>query len=429
MSRSTVAIGRMGLLGFAAFVALSMTVTPALGDGMVMAPREYKGSLEELAQEAILVFHPGDDKRSATEDLILKIRVKGDSDRFAWIIPLPAEPESAPEESALFEELHRYVQARLTPRPTKTSGALPSPKSAAPAPAAEAPVEVLSRKDVGNFDVAVVRENQPGALTKWLTDNGFRAPEAADDVIGSYRKKGYVFACVKVSEAAKGKGAEASLHPLRFTFKTGGKDGIYFPMRLTGLQSEPFDVNLYVFYDKWINDRVSRYGFTHRGFSLIWRDYDSPACEPNAGKSWTDPSADPYLKGYESLFPTVTTLFRKLHPGARYYLTNIRANGLRAADVRAWSDDLWLFPYYIDPKMVPYDAREGGPAASGFPAEARSERQSGSRGSGWSDPVTAGGLLFCSLIFVLTGTIALVLAVRIRRAKPGPPDYGNAELG
>src|SRR6185312_4113528 len=135
------------------------------------------------------------------------------------------------------------------------------------------------------------------------------------------------------------------------------------------------DVNLYVFYDKWINDRLSRFGYTHRGFSLIWRDYDSPTCEPNAGKSWTDPSADPYLKGFESIFPTVTSLFRKLHPGARYYLTNIRATGLKAADVRAWSDDLWLFPYYTDPKMVPFDAREGGPASVGFPPEPRVEER------------------------------------------------------
>ena len=408
----------------AAWLALGMAGAPAaMGDGMVMAPRDYKGSLEELAQEAILVFHPGDDKRSATEDLILKIRVRGDSEKFAWIIPLPSEPTTAPEESALFEELHRYVQARLATRSVKSSGGFEA-KSEAPAPAGAAPVEVLSRKDVGSYDVAIVRENQPGALTLWLTDNGFRAPEAAEDVIGSYRKKGYVFACVKVSDAAKGKGTEASLHPLRFSFKTGGKDGIFFPMRLTGLQSEPFDVNLYVFYDKWINDRVSRFGYTHRGFSLTWRDYDSPACEPNAGKSWTDPGADPYLKGYESFFPTVTTLFRKLHPGARYYLTNIRATGLKAADVRAWSDDLWLFPYYTDPKMVPYDAREGGPASAGFPPEPqpRAER---------STPVRGFSIrLSIAVVTSLVGvSIFVALIFRLRNhQKPVPDNSGLGEI-
>lgn len=335
----------------------------ALGDGMVMAPREYKGSLEELAQEAILVFHPGDGKRSATEDMILKIRVRGDVERFAWIIPLPSEPTTSPEDPALFEELHRYVQARLAASSAKPAGGFKATRAAVPTPVAEAPVEVLSRKVVGSFDVAVVRENKPDALLGWLRDNGYKTPEAAGDVIEFYRKKKYVFACVKVSDAAKSQGAEASLHPLRFTFDTNGRDGIFFPMKLTGLQSEPFDVNLYVFHDKWINDRLSRYGYTHRGFSLVWRDYDSPACRPNAGKSWSDPSADPYLKAHASTFPAVAALFQKLHPGARYYLTNIRATGLKAADVRDWSDDLWLFPYYTDPKTVPFDALPGGPAA------------------------------------------------------------------
>jgi Uncharacterized protein conserved in bacteria (DUF2330) len=375
MLGSSSRIGSRICLFLAAWSSLGSLGNPAArGDGMVMAPREYKGSLEELAQEAILVFHPGDEKRSATEDMILKIRVRGDVERFAWIIPLPTEPTTFPEDPALFQELHRYVQARLLEQSARSmKGASDDVKSAAPAPGAMAAVEVLSRKDVGSYDVAVVRENKTGALLDWLVDNGYRTPEAAEDVIGSYRKKGYVFACVKVGDAARAKGAEASLHPLRFTFRTGGRDGIFFPMRLTGLQSEPFDVNLYVFYDKWINDRLSRFGYTHRGFSLVWRDYDTPACQPNAGKSWTDPSADPYLKGHESTFPSVTALFRKLHPGARYYLTNIRATALKAADVRAWSDDLWLFPYYTDPKMVPFDAREGGPASAGFPPGARVE--------------------------------------------------------
>jgi hypothetical protein len=272
-----------------------------------------------------------------------------------------------------------------------------------------AAVEVLSRKDVGSYDVAVVRENKSGALVDWLVENGYRKPESAEDVIGSYRKKGYVFACVKVSDAARTKGAEASLHPLRFTFGTGGRDGIFFPMRLTGLQSEPFDVNLYVFYDKWINDRLSRFGYMHRGFSLIWRDYDTPACQPNAGKSWTDPSADPYLKGHESTFPSVTALFRKLHPGARYYLTNIRATALKAADIRAWSDDLWLFPYYTDPKMVPFDARVGGPASAGFPPEARVEGR----------PEATGKLTKAALIFTVASLAAVSMFIACLRLSRG----------
>ena len=334
-------------------------------DGLVLPPRDYQGSLEERAQEAILIFHPGDATRPATEDLILKVKVEGSADKFAWVIPLPNEPRTGREDARLFEELHRYVQARLSARAAKARVAVGAAKSAAPA-AAEALVEVLSRKVVGSFDVAVVRERQAGALNGWLRDNGYRAVED-DDLVAWYRKKGYVFACIKVADAALAKGSSVELHPLRFSFETGGRDGIYFPMRLTGLQRERFDVNLYVFYNKWVNDRVSRFGYIHRGFERVWRDYDSPECPPNAGKSWSDPAADPYLRGFAGLFPTVTALVRKLHPGERYYLTNIQARGLAPRDVRDWPDDLWLFPYYTDRRMVPFDARPGGPAAAAYP--------------------------------------------------------------
>ena len=58
---------------------------------------------------------------------------------------------------------------------------------------------------------------------------------------------------------------------------------------------------------------------------------------------------------------------QKLHPGERYYLTNIQAFQLKPEDVREWSDDLWLFPYYTDRKFVPFDARPGGAAAAAWP--------------------------------------------------------------
>ena len=45
--------------------------------------------------------------------------------------------------------------------------------------------------------------------------------------------------------------------------------------------------------------------------------------------------------------------------GAANDLDLIRLN------VRDWDNDLWMFPYYVDKKMVPYDAEEGGVAASG----------------------------------------------------------------
>lgn len=352
----------------------------ATADGKLFAPRDYQGSLEERSQEAIIVFNQGDKRTSSVEDLILKIRVVGPVEQFAWVVPLPNQPVTAREDPKLFEELFRYVEARrqeLVSREKKNFGG-----TFGAAAEKEEGVEVLSREVVGSFDVAVVRERNRGALHDWLIREGYQGLENADDVIGHYRDKGYVFACVKVTDAAVadlkradraktpyGSNEEqaADLHPLRFTFETGGRDGIYFPMKMTGLQTEPFDVNLYVFYRAWINDRLNRFGYEHQGFVRRFRDWDTPKCTPNAGKLWCKAKHDPYLARYAKRMPTVVDFFKERHMDKRFYLTNIQARGVKPDEVRRWKNDLWLFPYYIDRDFTPYDARPGEPGA---PAEA-----------------------------------------------------------
>lgn len=331
-------------------------VTSLHADGKVFAPRTYKGSLEERSQEAIIIFtNDPSEERSGFEHVILKITVEGGVDNFAWVVPFPNEPKVEKEDGKLFAELFNYVQAR-SPR-WSAPGAKSEVKSEKKSEDVR-PVEVLSRKTVGSYDVAVVRENQAGALNRWLETEDYQPIVGGEDVIEFYRKKGYVFACIKVADTALAEKKSAELHPLRFSFSTGGYDGIYYPMKLTGLQKQNFLVNLYVFYGAWLNDHRNDYGFERRGFHLVFRDWDEPDCEPNAGKRWADPNSDPYLRPYVHSLPTTTKLFAKLHPDRKFYLTNVQGR-FAPADVRNWKDDLWLYPYYVDKSMVPYDARTG----------------------------------------------------------------------
>jgi len=359
MRRSAAALAAMG--------AALHTPRPAAADGMVAPvatpPGLYAGSVEERAQEAVIVFHGSETPGGAVEDLLLKISVQGDAKAFGWVVPFPAEPAMAKEDPAIFRELHDYVEQRLYAGRLKVSVLSGGDRHVPAAPAADEPVEVLVRKVVGIYDIAVVRENAEGGLEAWLEKERYRKPANAGDVIGFYRKKGYVFACLKVSDAELDQDRPVDLHPVRFTFKTGGRDGIFFPMKMTGLQTAPFDVNLHVFYKAWINDRLSKYGYVHRGFRLRYRDWDTPACVPNGGKAWSAPDTDPFLKDLAVRIPAVAAFFQKRHPGERYYLTTIQASGLKPDDVREWTNDLWLFPYYVDTSFVPFDARPGGPAA------------------------------------------------------------------
>lgn len=336
----------------------------ALGDGIMLAKMGVleANALSEDSQEAIIVFHDAWAAKEAVEDLILKVRVEGSVDEFAWVIPLPGKPAIAKADAKLFDELFEYVKFRKLQR-LQTS---PKKKFGAMGGMGGAGVDVLARQVVGSYDTAVVKEKTPGALNEWLDREGYRRIAGGDELIADYREKNYVFVCVKVSDAALKAAEPVDLHPLHFRFKTGGRDGIYYPMRITGLQDEPFDVNLYVFYRFWLNDDLNRYGYTHRGITLNYRDWDSPRCVPNAGKHWATPKRDPFLKDAAGKITRVADFFSEHYPRSRFYLTNLRATDLDPEEVRQWPDDLWLFPYYLNRQQVPQDARAGGPAADAY---------------------------------------------------------------
>ena len=333
-------------------------------DGIVKGPRNYAGSLAETSQEAIIVFELGQQGQPSRQSLVLKIQVESDQplDQLAWIVPFPAEPEVAPASPQLFKELFDYVEARkqqLRPR------SLLEAKSAADG-SLQMDAELLSRQIVGSYDVAVLRENKAGGLNGWLSENDFQVLENADAALGFYRDKRYVFACIKFDQAQLDGSGPTDLHPLEFRFSTGGQDGIYFPMKLTSLQQSSVDINLYIFYRYWLNDDLNRFGYLHRGFEINYRDWDSPDCVPNGGKSYTAPQADPFLRNEARLFPSVTRFLQARHSGQRFYLTNIQAFNVTPAEIGRWKDDLWLFPHYSNRRKIPEDVRGNGPASGGW---------------------------------------------------------------
>ncbi len=190
---------------FAPLVAFAVNwgfPTPSLADGKLFPPRSYKGSLEEQSQEAIIIFtHDPLVEQSGFEHVIIKLSVTGNVDNFAWVVPFPAKPKVEQEDAKLFAELFGYVQARSVRHGRSGGGDY---KTKTEPGAAKSPVEVLSRETVGSYDVAIVRENEGGALNRWLASEGFRTVEDGEDVLEFYRAKGYVMATTSTSTASSG---------------------------------------------------------------------------------------------------------------------------------------------------------------------------------------------------------------------------------
>jgi hypothetical protein len=183
-------------------------------------------------------------------------------------------------------------------------------------------VSILDRKMVGVFETATIFSLDPLALQAWLKTNGFAAPASRDQAIASYVKDGWVFVAAKIRRDDPAL-QTATPHPLSFTFKTGKA---VYPMRLTGIDNGPVQVDLYVFGSgraEAPHFKVAR--CTHPVYPKL------PLHQGTASVTWNDFSPKP-----ESL-RIAHPLLRKWVDGAPV-ATKLTAC-LSPADMR---DDVWI---------------------------------------------------------------------------------------
>ncbi len=298
----------------------------AFGDGTFVPKyeeQEYEGSLEQTAQEGIIVYKDG------VEDLVLKITYQGKPQDFAWVIPFPSVPEISKESAELFAELFAYVEHAIA----KESGekafgcGMKSEEE-------EGRVEVIARKIVGSYETTTVKEKTKGALNLWLKENGYIELKGAEKELEHYRKLGWVFVAVKVRDAVAAGEQSVDLHPLSFKFATEKQGEMVYPLKVSVFQKAPLDVNLYVFADSMINIDYDENGVLTKGFLPRYREGRS--------RRWSH-------RHVEGVSPMLTTrrFFLRNYPHERFFLTNIQARGLKPADIRDWSEDLYIYPQYV----------------------------------------------------------------------------------
>lgn len=299
----------------------------SLGDGTFVPmydEREYEGSLEQKAQEAIIIHNDG------MEDLILKVTYQGKAKDFAWLIPFPSIPEISRANAELFAELFAYVERSIAREEGWSYKWGKSDEETAEAPRG---VEIVARKTVGSYETTTVRETTEGALNGWLKTNGYLELQGAEQELEHYRGLGWIFVAAKVRDALAEQEA-VDLHPLRFQFKTREEDGMVYPMKLSVFQRSPFDVNLYVFTDSHINIDYDEKGVLTKKFAARYED--------SSYVMWSHSDIWENLPMWE-----VRRFFLTNYPRERFFLTNIQARQLDPADIREWPEDLYIYPQYI----------------------------------------------------------------------------------
>ncbi len=219
-----------------AFVVL-LLVAGAVAEPCCMVPADYKGTISQSAQEAVM-FHA-----DGREELILKInyQITGDKmpDRFAWIVTVPNEPDAyAVGDAKLFEEVFSWAESQVNPPDLKGRGPAKGDLGEG--------LEFGKAVKVGPYEIQPVRalgREALAGLNEWLKKNGF--PTEDENHMAYFVDKKFTFLCMKIVPEQGQKAVEkaSGVPPLHLSFKS---DKPYYPLRFSSRQGV-FDVNLYVF--------------------------------------------------------------------------------------------------------------------------------------------------------------------------------------
>ena len=141
---------------------------------------------------------------------------QGDPKEFAVVIPVPTfleRKQIGVVEMATIDHLDAYTAPRLVEykddnpcrepeRAVTAKGSAPM-AMAVPSPIGSQPrykgVTIEARYDVAEYDVLILSAEESDGLVNWLTDNGYRIPEGAGEVLGSYIKQKMRFFVAKVN--------------------------------------------------------------------------------------------------------------------------------------------------------------------------------------------------------------------------------------
>ncbi|MBL7662700.1 DUF2330 domain-containing protein [bacterium] len=162
---------------------------------------------------------------------------QGEPKEFAIVVPVPTMLEKDQihvANPALIDHLDSYTAPRLVEyfdenpcnrRVYKAMSAM-SMDAAAPAGAArneaakKLGVTIEAEYTVGEYDILILSAKESSGLETWLTDNGYKIPSGASEVLGSYIRQNVKFFVAKVNLEEQSKLGFNFLRPLQIAFES-----------------------------------------------------------------------------------------------------------------------------------------------------------------------------------------------------------------
>lgn len=182
----------------------------------------------------VAIAHQGD---RATYSLAFDY--KGDPEEFALVLPVPVvlkKEDVRVISDNLFQRLNDFTAPRLVrydaPQQFRRNG----PVLADEALPESAPVRVIERFSVGEYDVVILSATESNALESWLRENQYQLPGGSARYLQPYIDKNLFFFVVKVNFEAQQRLGFKDLRPLQFT--VANSDNIMLPFQLGKINSE-----------------------------------------------------------------------------------------------------------------------------------------------------------------------------------------------
>jgi hypothetical protein len=187
---------------------------------------------------------------------------KGDTKDFAMVVPVPVvlrKDDIKVIDQSVFQRLNDYSAPRLVEYwdqnpcnsyENEDKSYAPSAKMemssvtvTANAKRKDLGVKVEAKYLVGEYDILILSAKESGGLKEWLTSNGYKIPDGAEEVLDPYIKSNLKFFVVKVNEAEKNKLNNNFLRPIQISFNS---PKFMLPIRL-GMANADGDQDLIVY--------------------------------------------------------------------------------------------------------------------------------------------------------------------------------------
>lgn len=235
----------------------------------------YNRDITEPTQKAVIVHFDG------KERLILEVGYKGRVSEFAWLIPTPSQPKVKKFDPPIFHELH-VATAPRTVYWIDSKKEIINPYSRARGGSADKKpdVKVIEQKQIGAYDVAVLKAGNAEDLIKWLRANKYRVSTKLTRVVEDYIKRGWIFTAARVNvdldreDAAKLR--EGRLQSIQLDFAS--PQPIY-PLKISSLNKGLTKLLIYVVDEVRVDSPKLKTTCAFNAHSgIYWSDIREAAC-------------------------------------------------------------------------------------------------------------------------------------------------------